>query len=206
MSDHFSSSDEDFEEMLELIEVPKTTAYFEEVVPQFTEDQFVEHFRLSQEIAENLANRFPNSEYYKPQEGDAEKVTPLKFILVFLWFAANEATSFRTVSDRFNISKSTLFKIVRRVTYFLSSLSPTIIKWPDDVEKEEIEHHFRNNNFPNVIGVIDGTQIRIDKPAEDPDSYLNRKHFFFNSGKHLIGSIILIYTILRILYKQWYYC
>ncbi|KAJ8983616.1 hypothetical protein NQ317_004254 [Molorchus minor] len=79
---------------------------------------------------------------------------------VFLWFVANEAASYRDVSDRFNISKSTLFKIVRRVTIFPSNLSP--------------EAH----NFPGVIGVIDGTHIKIDRPADDPDSYLNRKHFY----------------------------
>lgn len=136
------------------------------------------HFRLTRGITEDLANRFGESEFYKWQEGGAEKLTPLKSITIFLWFAANEATSFRDVSDRFCISKSTLFKVVRRVTYFLSNLSPGIITWPDDNEKEEIKTHFRNHNFPGVIGIIDGTHVRIDKPADDPDSYLNRKHFY----------------------------
>lgn len=178
MSDHLSSSDDDMEELLELIEIPKNNAYFEEVVQQFSDEQYVKHFRLTRQLTEELANRYANSEYYKWQEGDSEKVTPLKYVTVFLWFAANEAASFRDVSDRFNISKSTLFKIVRRVTYFLSNISHEIIKWPTNIEKIEIETHFRNHNFPGVIGVIDGTHICIDKPAEDPDSYLNRKHFF----------------------------
>lgn len=69
-----------------------------------------------------------------------------------------------------------------------------VIKWPDDFEKEEIETHFRNNNFPGVIGIIDGTHIRIDKPAEDPDSYLNRKHFFsIQVGTYDIYNITTIY-------------
>lgn len=178
MSDHFSSSDEDLEEFLELVEVPKSNAYFEEVVPQFNGEQFTEHFRLTREMAEELANQYANSNYYNWQIGDSEKITPFKSIAVFLWFAANEATSFRDVSDRFNITKSTLFKIVRRVAYFLSNLSPTVIKWPDDVEKIEIERHFRIHNFPGVVGIIDGTHVRIDKPTEDSDSYLNRKHFY----------------------------
>lgn len=29
-----------------------------------------------------------------------------------------------------------------------------------------------------LIGILDGTHVRIDKPAENPDSYLNRKYFF----------------------------
>lgn len=106
MSDHLSSSDEDMEELLQLAEVPKSTAYFEEVVPQLSNEQYIEHFRLTREITEDLANRFANSEYYKWQEGDAEK---LKYISVFLWYAANEAASFRDVADRFCITKSSLF-------------------------------------------------------------------------------------------------
>ncbi|KAG5862249.1 hypothetical protein JTB14_025400 [Gonioctena quinquepunctata] len=158
MSDHLSSSDEDMEGLLELIEVHKSNAYFEEVVPQFSDELYIEHLRLTREMTEELANQYANAEYYKLQEGDSEKVTPLKFITVFLWFVANEATSFREVSD--------------------SNLSPGVIKWPNDLEKVEIETHFRNKNFPGVVGIIDGIHIRIDKPAEDPDSYSNRKHFY----------------------------
>ncbi|KAJ8943183.1 hypothetical protein NQ314_009814 [Rhamnusium bicolor] len=45
-------------------------------------------------------------------------------------------------------------------------------------EQVDIETHFANNGFPGVIGIIDGTHIKIDKPSQDPDSYLNRKHFY----------------------------
>lgn len=51
-------------------------------------------------------------------------------------------------------------------------------------KKIKIERHFRQKEFPAIIGIIDGIHIRIDKPHEDPDSYLNRKHFY--PGKYLI--------------------
>ncbi|KAK4887356.1 hypothetical protein RN001_003627 [Aquatica leii] len=35
----------------------------------------------------------------------------------------------------------------------------------------------KNENYLGVIGAIDGSYIKIDKPAEDPDSYLNRKGY-----------------------------
>lgn len=57
-------------------------------------------------------------------------------------------------------------------------MSPQIIKWPTPEEQVNIEEHFESNGFPGVIGVIDGTHIKIDKPSQDPDSYLNRKHFY----------------------------
>lgn len=178
MSDHFESSDDDLEEFLDLIEVPKTQNYFEEIVPQFTDRQYFEHFRISRYMTQQLANQFELSEYFNYQEGNAEKISSLKFMCVFLWYAGNEASSFRDVADRFNISKSSLHKVISRVTYFLSNLSPQIIKWPTAVEKMETEAFFNERGFPGVVGLIDGTHVRIDKPADDPDSYLNRKHYF----------------------------
>ncbi|XP_023311195.1 putative nuclease HARBI1 [Anoplophora glabripennis] len=64
------------------------------------------------------------------------------------------------------------------MTHFLSNLSHEVITWPSNAEKIEIEHYFRTKGFPGVIGAIDGSHVKIDKPTNDPDSYLNRKHFF----------------------------
>ncbi|KAJ8936757.1 hypothetical protein NQ314_012177, partial [Rhamnusium bicolor] len=41
---------------------------------------------------------------------------------------------------------------------------------PSDNEKRIIEQHFTKNYFPNIIGAIDGSHIKIDKPENDPDS------------------------------------
>lgn len=70
-----------------------------------------------------------------------------------------------------------MFYVLRRLIHFLSGISASVIKWPSDLEKNEIERHFREKGFPGVIGAIDGTHIKINKPEADPDSYLNRKHF-----------------------------
>lgn len=98
--------------------------------------------------------------------------------MVFLWFLGHEASSFHDVADRFNILLSSLRKIIERLTMFCSHLAWQVIRWPTVAEKNEIEHHFRNNRFPGVIGVLDGTHVPIDKPSNNPNSYLNRKHYF----------------------------
>lgn len=175
---HLSSSDEDLEELEGLFEVPKNANFFEETVPQFSDQQFMGHFRISRDLATQLSDRYEASQYYNYQKGDSEKIGPLKTILAFLWFASNEAATFRDVSDRFGITISSLHKIVKRVTHFLSNMSVEVIKWPTNEEKIEIERNFRAKEFPGIIGIIDGTHIKIDKPQEDPDSYWNRKHFF----------------------------
>ncbi|XP_031358966.1 putative nuclease HARBI1 [Photinus pyralis] len=106
------------------------------------------------------------------------KLTPLQQTHIFLWFVGHQTASFRDVADRFNISISSLFRIIKRLTFYLSNRSPEIIQWPSQNEKVEIETHFRNNGFPGVIGAIDGSHIKIDKPSKDPDSYINRKGYY----------------------------
>lgn len=36
------------------------------------------------------------------------------------------------------------------------------------------------------VGAIDGSHIRIDKPTEDADSYINRKQYF---SLHIQGTV-----------------
>ncbi|KAL1492461.1 hypothetical protein ABEB36_010713 [Hypothenemus hampei] len=57
-------------------------------------------------------------------------------------------------------------------------MAPEIIKWPNEEEKKLSEQAFRNKGFPNVFAAIDGTHIKIDKPTNDPDSFINRKGYY----------------------------
>lgn len=82
------------------------------------------------------------------------------------------------MADRFDIAISSLNRIIQRVVIFLSNLSPQVITWPNEREKADSEEHFRRNGFPRIIGAIDGSHIKIDKPDNDPDSYVNRKGFY----------------------------
>lgn len=40
--------------------------------------------------------------------------------------------------------------------------------------------------YSSFSGAIDGSHIRINKPGEDPDSYINRKQYF---SIHLQGTV-----------------
>uniref|UniRef100_A0A6P7GBI3 Nuclease HARBI1 n=1 Tax=Diabrotica virgifera virgifera TaxID=50390 RepID=A0A6P7GBI3_DIAVI len=142
---------------------------------------FVEHFRVSRNVYNQLEEKIMQSPYFNAEaSGGNGKLTASYFILVFLWFCGHQTASFRDVSDRFDISLSSLYRIIGKMTDFLSEMVSNVIKWPNLIEKQETEIYFRGRGFPGVIGVIDGTHIKIDKPSEDPDSYLNRKHFFLS--------------------------
>lgn len=176
-SDWEQSSDEEPALFLDNL-CTRNDNYFENTIEAYTEEEYFGHFRVRRHITQSLSEKFENSQYFTYHAGGNGKLSASKIMHIYLWYVGHETASFRDVSDRFDITVSTLFTIIRRVTNFISNLANDVIKWPNEVEKYEIEMHFRRNNFPGVIGVIDGTHIRIDKPAADPDSYLNRKQFY----------------------------
>lgn len=75
--------------------------------------------------------------------------------MCFLWFVGHESASYRDVADRFGITISTLYNIINRVTDFIMSLAPNIIKYPTLTEKQETATFFEEKKgFPNIIGNI----------------------------------------------------
>lgn len=67
---------------------------------------------------------------------------------------------------------------MKNVTIFLSNMSSSVIVWPSVDEFRNISNVFSEMGFPNVIGCIDGTHIRIDASKDDAESYLNRKKYY----------------------------
>lgn len=199
----FGSNTSDDDDLLETLEHnpkrPKNEDYVEITVPLYNETEFFEHFRLRRELVEDIAHEFEQSEFYKSQTGGYGKLSAYKHVLIFLWYAGHATSSFRDVADRFDITISCLHTVVRRAMHFFSSISGTVIKWPSEQEKHTIEQHFRLKGFPGVLGAIDGTHIKIDKPEHDPDSYLNRKHFYsIHVSLNNLIFILLLYVLCAI--------
>ncbi|KAJ8916417.1 hypothetical protein NQ315_014628 [Exocentrus adspersus] len=171
-----SSSDD--EEMLILGNVrTKNSNYFEETIQNYDDATFFEHFRVSRTALEDIVQKYETSQFYNTQSGQHGKITSAEQILITLWYMGHETASFHDVADGFDITISSLYRILRRVIFCLSNLSQEIIKWPTDEEKPVCEEHFRAKGFPRVIGAIDGSHIRIDKPVDDSDSYIKRKSY-----------------------------
>lgn len=74
-----------------------------------------------------------------------------------------------------------MFRIIQRVTNACISMRQQYIKWPTENEMQEIMENFESHDFPGlprIIGVVDGTHIRIRAPTVNPDAYINRKKFY----------------------------
>ncbi|XP_024882531.1 protein ANTAGONIST OF LIKE HETEROCHROMATIN PROTEIN 1-like isoform X1 [Temnothorax curvispinosus] len=176
-----SSSDSDNDE-LEILEkmlnkrrkVSRVQNYVETVVPGLTSQDFKAHFRMLPGTFEYLLSIIEPILLREKTEG-APMISPRKQCLLALWRLATP-DSLRSISDRFNVGRSTALYITRRVINALIELAPTVIKWPTNERVGQVWAGFEaNSGFPKVIGAIDGTHINIPAPKDDPAAYVNRK-------------------------------
>ena len=106
-----------------------------------------------------------------------------------LYYLADEGRM-RKVSNSFGLGKATVSKVIRRVTSVISEkLGAKYIVLPKT--KEEVEEHARNfynrYGFPQCIGAIDGTHIKIKRPVDNPTDHVNRKGNFTLNCQGTVG-------------------
>ena len=101
-----------------------------------------------------------------------------KQLLITMWVLGNPET-IRSVSDRFNVTKSSVFRIVRRICHaIVKSLGAQFISLPSGERLKKVAEQFRRKKgLPNCIGSIDGTHIPIKAPYDNAEEYVNRKKF-----------------------------
>lgn len=96
-----------------------------------------------------------------------------------MWFVGHETSSYRDVVCQFDMSLSTLHHVINEVSNFFCSLAEEAIQWPSVADQDLTTQYYLNQKgMPGVIGMIDGTHIKIDKPHSNPIPYYNRKKYF----------------------------
>ena len=104
-------------------------------------------------------------------------LTPRQQLLLTLRYFATGAMM-QVVGDTFGVDKSTVSRVVDRVTTALLGHLNEFICWPNQAESQDIMANFYLiAGFPNVVGCIDGTHVRIQSPPQDEASFVNRKGF-----------------------------
>ena len=105
--------------------------FFETTVPSYFPDEFKVHFRMTRQTFQIFAQdvmttgRIPIS-----NSSGRAPIPPAKQILAFLWSTGNEEAT-RAVADRFNITLSSVYLVLRRITQAAIDLSGRYIRWPN---------------------------------------------------------------------------
>ncbi|KAJ8879512.1 hypothetical protein PR048_020120 [Dryococelus australis] len=129
-------------------------------------------------MVQDIVNKFQATEAFASTQGNGgyQPVSPEKHILAFSLFVEHQSAPYRGVADCFDITISTLHEVITRV-----------IRYPTREEKEETKtHYLQIKGLPDLVGLVDGCHVQLDKPAEDKDAYVNRKHYF---SVHLQGTV-----------------
>ncbi|XP_011858507.1 PREDICTED: putative nuclease HARBI1 isoform X2 [Vollenhovia emeryi] len=173
LSSSSSSSDEELWND-ESRKIPKIENFID-VIHNLMDKEFKSHFRVSRTTAYKLIDAYSISQFYPSDRthGGSEIISAELDVLSFLWFAGNKVC-LRDVSQRFGVCPATTFRQNERVVNFLIDMAPIIIKFPENKEHSANEF-LQIAGFPNVLGCIDGTSIKVITPAHKIRStYVNR--------------------------------
>ncbi|XP_071577572.1 uncharacterized protein [Temnothorax nylanderi] len=152
---------------------------FLDTVHLYSDTVFKEHFRLQRRTAYLQIDMLQQSDFIPSHSFGMRKISAEWSFLIFLWYVAN-TEPLRTLGDRFDVSISSIFRVIRRVVEWLLSRLDEEIKWPDGndailVTSQKFE---TKRGIRKCIGAIDGTHIAIRQPVDHPRDYCNRKRFF----------------------------
>ena len=140
----------------------------------YNDDEIIRRYRLSRELIINLYDQIGAD--LEPETLRNHAIPGMLQIFVALRFYA--CGSFQAVvGDGIGIHKSSVSRIITRVTQRLVRLRNRFIKFPrniNDIMSSKQDFH-EIAEFPNVIGAIDGTLISIKTPKEDEHRYVSRK-------------------------------
>ena len=106
--------------------------YFEVTVPSYAPSEFRSHFRMTRGTCEILCREIMNTGKI-PARNTRERlpIPPVKQVLAFLWSMANQEPT-RLVADRFNITMSSVDRVLHRGTRALADISAEsyqVAKW-----------------------------------------------------------------------------
>jgi len=99
------------------------------------------------------------------------------------------------MGDLIHIHKSTVCRIIKRISVAIVKLRPHFIKMPTSRnEQHAIQLGFyRMRGFPRVIGAIDCSHVRIQSPNSDiGEQFRNRKGYFSINVQAVCTSNLVI--------------
>jgi len=158
--------------------LPRPQYWFEDMLQnQYRNDLWHEHFRVSRDTFNFICN-LVRPDLVRQNTNMRQAVSVEKRVAVAIWRLATGNT-YRTTGLTFGVGRCTAMNfrdefcaaLIRRGKYF--------IKFPqgEDETRCAIQAFEEISIFPQVVGALDGSHIRITAPKESQNDYCNRKNF-----------------------------
>ncbi|XP_064485838.1 putative nuclease HARBI1 [Ornithodoros turicata] len=173
--------DEDLEDLHLSFQVQPSRYYPRDSTDPFValnDKQFHDRFRLMKHTVYDLLLVIEKHLEFTSDRNSS--VPPIRQLLICLRFYAS-GTFQIVIGDTSDISKSTVCRIIKRVSHVLASLSPLYMKFPStqDEKQRTMLGFYDIAGFPGVIGAIDCTHVAIQSPGGNTaELFRNRKGYF----------------------------
>lgn len=168
----------------------RITDYYEQWLTFYIDSDFFNLFRMDKQTYHALLNILNCAE--KSYTGGEQPIPTGKALLMTLWWLGRgEVLS--SVSDKFNVSVSTVHTCSEYMLTKIVQLNKNYIVWPDANEARRVEIDFRaRSGYPgqysiigkyiycftihlvDVIGAIDVCNIKFKAPLNQQESYIDK--------------------------------
>ncbi|XP_055714949.1 putative nuclease HARBI1 [Phlebotomus papatasi] len=156
--------------------VPKSSAWYERILPQYDPSRFLQMLRVSREEFDFILNEITDDLVFTVRarlQLPVEK--QLAIVLYRLGGYGDSASLAKTAAMLGTGDGGTLDKVTQRVFSAILRLKPQYLYWPD-AEERRILTRETADELILCVGYMDGTEFKLaEAPIHDPDSYYSRK-------------------------------
>jgi hypothetical protein len=141
----------------------------------YDDNELCKQYRFGRQTINYIVNLVRDE--ISPETNRSHTVSATNQVLITLRFLASGSFQQVTGDSLASLDKSTVSRIVRRVTVALSRKMNQFIKFPQSQEERGTvkQGFYEIANFPCVIGCVDGTHIKIIAPSQNEPDFVNRK-------------------------------
>ena len=169
----------------------RTVNIWRDPLEQLSNSELIDRYRLDRQSIQELSHEI---EPYLTVSNYRGRSLPLSLqVLITLRYLATGDMQ-RSVGDTVNVAQSTVSRTISSVTKAISRISSSHISMPstDLQQKPIMGDFFQRYQIPGVIGLIDGTHIRVQSPSENEVAYVNRKNFHSINVQAIVDNRNLI--------------
>ncbi|KAK3868984.1 hypothetical protein Pcinc_025667 [Petrolisthes cinctipes] len=148
------------------------------VLEELDDTDLIKRYRLDREGIEFVTDMLRGA--LESATSRSMAISPeLKVIITLNYLATGKMQ--QCSGDDLGLSQPSISRVIKQTVEALASpaITTRIIKFPRariDIQRTQNEF-MQIANFPGVVGIVDGTHIRIVAPTEYEEEYVNRKHY-----------------------------
>ncbi|XP_051253650.1 putative nuclease HARBI1 [Dicentrarchus labrax] len=156
---------------------PRTSDWWENTASAFTDDQWLQHFRVSRETFSHLCMMLKPQ--LKRQDTTYRLCIPLQKRVALTLYKLAYPCDYKTVAELFAVGVASVCRCVHEFcTAVIEVLKPQLVVTPNDSELVKIADFFLHSyGIPQCIGVLDTMQITVIKPPHYQSEPPNRESY-----------------------------